>query len=520
MDFGSILRKSCRMYRHNAAVTFGQQHQTYAQLWERACRLANALRDLGLEPGDRVAVLGNNQLETIEQAAGLALAGLVRCPMYVQNPAEVHAHCLNAVGATACLVQQDYAADVIAIRHQVPALKHLIVLGASEGADLNYEQMLAAASPEDPGVALGEDDDHIIRFSAGTTGRPKGILHSVRGWREMGNEFALVLPRMQDTDAYLVAAPLSHAAGLLMWPLIAHGCRHVIMPAFHPGRFLDLIERERCTLTFLVPTMIQMLTTEPGAGIRDLSSLRMVLYGASPINERTLRESIELWGNIMYQVYGQSEALPATVLTPQHHIVDGSEQERRYLRSAGRVTPNSALMILDDQDVEVGVGDLGEICVKSPGAMKAIWGDPEATALRLTADGYVRSRDIGYLDDRGFLYLADRKEDMIISGGFNVWPAEVENALASHPAVQEVAVVGVPDQKWGEAVLAVVVLRDQQQATEQELIDWARQKVGRIKKPARIEFSTEPLPKSPVGKMIRRLVRERIGSTSQHIHGA
>ncbi|MEK6443926.1 class I adenylate-forming enzyme family protein [Pseudonocardia sp. T1-2H] len=158
--------------------------------------------------------------------------------------------------------------------------------------------------------------------------------------------------------------------------------------------------------------------------------------------------------------------------------------------------------------------------MKSPGAMKAIWGDPEATALRITAAGYVRSRDIGYLDDRGFLYLADRKEDMIISGGFNVWPAEVENALASHPAVQEAAVVGVPDQKWGEAVLAVVVLREQQQATEQELIDWARQKVGRIKKPSRIEFSTEPLPKSPVGKMIRRLVRERFGSTGQHIHGA
>jgi acyl-CoA synthetase (AMP-forming)/AMP-acid ligase II len=394
-------------------------------------------------------------------------------------------------------------------------------VGSTEGVDLNYEQMLAAASPVDShDVTLGEDDDHIIRFSAGTTGRPKGILHSVRGWREMGNEFALVLPRMRDTDAYLVAAPLSHAAGLLLWPLIAHGCRHVIMPAFHPGRFLDLVESERCTLTFLVPTMIQMVATEPGAGTRDLSSLRMVLYGASPITERTLRESIGLWGNIMYQVYGQSEALPATVLTPQHHVLDDSEQNRRYLRSAGRITPNSAVAILDDQDVEVPSGELGEICVKSPGAMKAIWGDPEATALRITAAGYVRSRDIGYLDDRGFLYLADRKEDMIISGGFNVWPAEVENALASHPAVQEAAVVGVPDQKWGEAVLAVVVLREQQQATEQELIDWARQKVGRIKKPSRIEFSTEPLPKSPVGKMIRRLVRERFGSTGQHIHGA
>ncbi|MEK6443925.1 class I adenylate-forming enzyme family protein [Pseudonocardia sp. T1-2H] len=265
MDFGSILRKSCRVYQHNVAVTFEQQHQTYAQLWERACRLANALRDLGLEPGDRVAVLGDNQLETIEQAAGLALAGLVRCPMYVQNPPESHVHCLNDVGARACLVQKAYVPDVVAIRDRVPDLKHLIGVGSTEGVDLNYEQMLAAASPVDShDVTLGEDDDHIIRFSAGTTGRPKGILHSVRGWREMGNEFALVLPRMRDTDAYLVAAPLSHAAGLLLWPLIAHGCRHVIMPAFHPGRFLDLVESERCTLTFLVPTMIQMVATEPG----------------------------------------------------------------------------------------------------------------------------------------------------------------------------------------------------------------------------------------------------------------
>jgi acyl-CoA synthetase (AMP-forming)/AMP-acid ligase II len=286
----------------------------------------------------------------------------------------------------------------------------------------------------------------------------------------------------------------------------------VILPGFEPAQFLDAIERERATFAMVVPTMIQMLTEVPGARERDLSSLRAVSYGAAPISERALRAGLNLWGNIMYQFYGQSEALPATVLAPRYHCPDGDERERSWLRSAGRPTPNAAVTVRGDDGAVLEDGQVGEICVDTPGAMRGIWDDPDATAARFTADGAVRTRDMGYLDDDGFVVLVDRKEDLIISGGFNIWPLEVENALAAHPAVREVAVVGVPDEKWGESVFAVVRLGDDEQLAEADLIDWARDRVGSVKKPRYLTIVDEPLPKSVVGKLLRRQVREKYWS--------
>ena len=511
MSFAGLLRQSCRNYRHGVAVTCAGRDQTYVELWERSCRVANAMLSLGLVPGDRVAVLADNQLEFVEQATGLALAGLVRTPMYVMNAPSVHAYMLNLVGARVIFVQDKYAHDVVGIRDEVPSLDHVIVVGdpARVPDVLSYTALLDAAGTDDPLVSVSDDDDHIIRFSAGTTGKPKGILHSQRGWLAMGNEFALSLPRIEEGDAWLVASPLSHAAGLSMWNVLVHGARWVILSGFDPTEYLDAIERERCAYAATVPTMVHMLTEVPGAHDRDLSSLKAVTYGASPITERALRAGLGLWGNLMYQFYGQSEVLPGTVLAPRHHIPDGTERERGYLRSAGRPTPNSVVTIRDDEGNVLPVGEVGEICIDTPGAMKAIWNDTEASAARFTDDGAVRTRDMGYLDEDGFVFLVDRKEDLIISGGYNIWPLEVEQAIAAHPSVREVAVVGVPDEKWGESIFAAVTLDDGAQVSEQELIEWARAKVGSVKKPRFVHIADEPLPKSPVGKLLRRQVREK-----------
>ena len=511
MTFAGLLRKSCQNYRHDVAVTCAGQDQTYAQLWERSCRVADALLGLGVRPGDRVAVLADNQLEFVEQATGLALAGLVRSPMYTMNAPSVHAYMLNLIGARVCIVQDKYAKDIASIRDDVPTLEHLVVVGDPTGLPdiVSYSALLDAAGTDDPKVRVADDDDHIIRFSAGTTGKPKGILHSQRGWLAMGNEFALALPRIDEGDAWLVASPLSHAAGLSMWNVIAHGARWVILPGFDPALYLDTIEAERCAYAAMVPTMVHMLTEVPGAHDRDLSSLKAVTYGASPITERALRAGLGLWGNVMYQFYGQSEALPGTVLAPRHHILDRTERERGYLRSAGRPTPNSVVTIRDDDGNVLPAGEVGEICIDTPGAMKAIWDDPEASATRVTDDGAVRTRDMGYLDEDGFVFLVDRKEDLIISGGYDIWPLEVEQAIAAHPAVREVAVVGVPDDKWGESIFAAVTLDDGRHASEQELIGWARDRVGSVKKPRYVHIAAEPLPKSPVGKILRRQVRDK-----------
>jgi acyl-CoA synthetase (AMP-forming)/AMP-acid ligase II len=337
----------------------------------------------------------------------------------------------------------------------------------------------------------------------GTTGSPKGIVHTTEGWLATSSETALALRGFDERDRNLVASPLSHGAVLMGWPLIAAGATQVVLPSYEPGEFLEAVERERCTCTFLAPTMIQMAVNHPDASKRDLSSLRLVLYAAAPIAERTLLDAIDVWGNINRQLYGQSEALPVTVMSPEHHQA-GSPR----LRSAGRPTPNSFVKILDDEEHELPTGEVGEVTCWSPGNMLEIWGNPAATAERFTSEGWIRTGDLGYLDDDGFVYLSDRKEDMIISGGFNIWPAEVENALYSHPAVLEAVVVGIPHDKWGETPLAVVGLRGGQQATEGELIDWCRERVGSVRKPSRVEFRTEPLPKSAVGKMLRRVVRD------------
>jgi acyl-CoA synthetase (AMP-forming)/AMP-acid ligase II len=523
LDLASILRKSAvhfgdRTAVEDAGVDAGGD-QTYDRLWRRSCQVANGLLNLGLVPGDRVATLGDNGPESLELIAGLAVGGFVRCPLYTQNVAEAHVYMLNLVRAKALIVQDRYVDDLLPSLGDASDLNHMVVVGLPPAGSIDYEVLVGSAADDDPAIGTRADDPHIIRFSAGTTGRSKGILHTVGGWAAMGFEFALALPRFKEADAYLVAGPLSHAAGLLVWPMIAAGARQVIMPAFDTGQFFENVQRRRCTLTFLVPTMMQMIVNWPKGGDFDLSSLRAVFYGGAPVSERTLEEAHALWGDIMYQLYGQSECPAVSVLTPDQHGFGRSEL--RNLRSAGRATPNGFISIRDDEGTPLPDGAVGEVCVRSPARMKGIWEDPDTTRARETSDDFLRTRDVGYLDERGYMFLADRKEDLIVSGGYNVWPAEVENALCAHPAVGEAAVVGVPHPKWGETVVAVVTLRAGECATEDELIDWCRVKVGSVKKPTSVVISADPLPKSPVGKLLRRTVRAQFWSSEEReIRGA
>jgi acyl-CoA synthetase (AMP-forming)/AMP-acid ligase II len=513
-----LMRKYAGMYRANPAVICEGRVGTYAELYERSCRLAQALAGLGIMPGDRVAFLADNCFEVPEIKVGLALGGFVRAPLYVQNTADSNRYLLELIGARALIVQSHHLEALAPALDDLQGLDQVIVMGGGDGGH-DYEQLLANASDVDPLVPMTADDVHQIRFSAGTTGKSKGIAHTNAGWLAMGNELALAVPRLDEDDRYLAAGPLTHAATLPFWPVLAAGGAIVIAPAFEPGSVLELIERERCTITLVVPTMIQMLLDHPDAKTRDCSSLRTVLYGAAPIAERTLREALAAWGNVMYQIYGQSEALPATVLTPRHHRPDGDERERRWLRSAGRATANSVISILDDAGKELPVGEVGEVAILSPGSMKEIWNDPLTTAARVLPDGRVLTRDLGYLDEDGFLYLTDRKEDMIISGGFNIWPAELENALVEHPAVHSAAVVGIPHDKWGETAVAAVVLRPGAQASEEELIAWSRERLGPIKKVTAVRF-VETLPTSGVGKVLRREVRQLWTTDDSAISGA
>jgi acyl-CoA synthetase (AMP-forming)/AMP-acid ligase II len=518
VNFGMLMRKYVGMYGENQAVICEGRVGTYRELYERSCRLAQALAGLGIAPGDRVALLADNCFEVPEIKVGLALGGFVRAPLYVQNTADSNRYLLELTGARALIVQAHHLQTLAPALQGLAQLDEVIVIDGGDGGN-DYEQLLAAASHADPCVQVASDDVHQIRFSAGTTGKPKGIAHTTAGWLAMGNELALAIPRLDEGDRYLAAGPLTHAAALPFWPMLAAGGAIVVVPTFDAARVLELIERQRCTITLVVPTMIQMLLEHPDSKTRDCSSLRTVLYGAAPIAERTLRDALAAWGDVMYQLYGQSEALPATVLAPRHHRPDGEERERRWLRSAGRAMPNVVVSIVDEHGEELPTGELGEVAILSPGRMSKIWGDPQTTAARLLPDGRVLTRDLGYLDRDGFLYLTDRKEDMIISGGFNIWPAELENALVEHPAVRAAAVVGIPHAKWGETAVAAVILHPGEQVSEEELIAWTRERLGPVKKVTAVRF-VETLPTSGVGKVLRREVRRLWTTDDLPISGA
>lgn len=515
MDFGDILRRAAADHAGSVAVWHDGREQRYEELFERACRLANALAGLGLEPGDRVGLLGPNGGETVEQVAGIALGGYVRAGLYAHQTGEVNAYLLELVGARVLLVHAPLLAELEPHLDALPRLEHVVVYGGAPGDPAPaagrarpYEPWLAAAPDRDPHVVLGPDDPHVIRFSAGTTGRPKGIWHSVGRWLAIGDEYRWVTPQMDERDSYLAAGPLTHAAVIFLWPTLQVGGRIVVMDAFDAGRALELIEQQRVTFTLMVPTMIQVLVNHPDAATRDLSSLRCLNYAASPISETTMAKAVDVLGPVLFQMYGQSEAVPATMLLPHQHRPDGSERERRWMRSVGRATPNTFITVVGEDGAPLPRGEIGEIAVRTPGSMSGLWNDPEGTAARTLPDGSVLTRDMGHVDAEGFVYLADRKEDMIISGGHNIWPAELENALAAHPAVAEACVVGVPHEKWGETPIAVVVLRAGSSATAEELIALTRERCGSVKKVTSVVFAPA-LPKSGVGKVLRREVREQ-----------
>lgn len=510
MDFPTILRSSARNYANNVAVWHDGREQSYAELFARACRRANGLHDRGLRAGDRVALLGPNGAETVEQIAGLALGGYVRAGLYAHQTGEVNAYLLELVSARALIVDWRALDELRPHLASLPDLEHVIVCGSEPPEDLlSYESLLRTASSDDPYVAVEPTDVHVVRFSAGTTGRPKGIVHDVERWLRIGDQFRWVTPQIDERDVYLAVGQLTHAAVVFLWPILEVGGRIVVIEAFEPAQTLRVIEEERPTLTLMVPTMIQMLVAHPAARTRDLSSLRCLSYASSPISETTMTRALEVFGDgVLYQWYAQSEAPLITMLLPHQHNPHGTERERRWMRSVGRPVPNTVVTVVGEDGAPVPAGEVGEIAVRTPVQTNGLWQDPEGTAARMLPDGSLLTRDMGYVDAEGFVFLADRKEDMIISGGYNIWPAALENAIAAHPAIAEVCVVGVPHEKWGETPIAVVVPRSGATFDAEEIIALTRERVGTVQKVTAVHVADE-LPKSGVGKVLRRVVRER-----------
>lgn len=490
------------------ATAFEGRLTTHAEFNKHTNQIANALVAAGLKAGDRVAHVGKNTDSYFELVFGAIKAGVILVPIVWRlAPPEV-AYIVQDSGAKVLFVGPEFIDLARQVADDTPGLQAVI---AMEGGNPEWPEFIRwrDAQPDiDPRLEGKPGDAFLQLYTSGTTGRPKGAM--------LTHDNFLAMRRLQDSseaewlhwfddDIGLVAMPNGHigGTGFGIWVLY-YGIKAVITREFDPSQVLDMIEHEGVNKFFMVPAALQFVVRLPRARQVDYSRLRTISYGASPIPHALLVECMDVFKCGFAQMYGLTETTGTVVaLGPEDHTVE----ETPRMRSAGKALPGVEIAILDDNGKPVPVGEIGEIAIKSPSNMLGYYNLPEATATAMPGDNWFKSGDAGYMDEDGYLYVHDRMKDMIISGGENIYPAEVENALCSHPAVGEAAVIGIPSPKWGEEVKAVVALRPGHNVTDEELIGFVRTRIAAFKAPKSIDF-IELLPRNASGKILRRTLRE------------
>jgi acyl-CoA synthetase (AMP-forming)/AMP-acid ligase II len=503
-----MIRRAAQINPNGVATICKDRQQTWTQMLARVAKLAGALQALGMEPGDRVALLSLNSDRYVEYYFAVVWGGGAMMPMNVRwAPAEC-AYALNDAGAKILLVDDAFAPAAEAIKAQTEALETLVYCGDSETPDgmINYEDILNAAPPA-PDAGRSHDDMAGIFYTGGTTGFPKGVMLSHNNFciGGLSNVSELLL---RDRSVYLHAAPMFHIADLIFFAAITIVAgTHVVIPMFTPDATLEAIETHRPSHVLLVPVMLQMTMASENMARTDTSSLEVIAYGASPITEAALTRAFDLFPTSKFlQAFGQTELSPvATFLGTEHHVPGGSKPG--ILRSAGRATRAVEIRIVDGDYNEVAQGEVGQIAVKGPVTMLGYWNKPEATAETIR-DGWVMTGDAGYMDDEGYVFLMDRLKDMVVSGGENVYSAEVENAIGQHPSVATSAVIGIPCDQWGESVHAIIILKPDMTASEDEIKAHCHTLIAGYKCPRSVEFRTEPLPLSGANKVLKTELRK------------
>ncbi|MHC8400528.1 class I adenylate-forming enzyme family protein [Pseudomonas sp. MDT1-17] len=501
---GFMLSWAARQHRGRTALIFGDDCLTYDDVETGSNRLAHALISLGLQVGERVAVLLNNSPEAIESVFAVEKAGLVYVALNARHTLAEQIAILNDAGASLLVAGPEFRDIGEGVRDRVASLRHVIGLDWQAPQVLDYRQVLASMPATAPNIQVSADTQLRIAYTSGTTGKPKGVTYTVKRWYErLTNHFYAMEYSLGVDDAMLHVGPLTHAAGVHLLPCYLRGARNVILEKFEPLETLQQIERHRITQMMCVPTMLTRLLDSLDSGVEaDLSSLKCIHYGTAPTSVDLIRRSIARFGPVMRQQYGMTEAVqPLAVLYPHEHAEDG------VLRSCGKPTANVHITVRDVHGQELAAGEIGEIAIATDGIGEvAFWRRPdlEAEAIR---DGWYYSGDLGYLDAQGFLYIVGRNKDMIISGGFNVYAREVEDALESHPQVVEVAVLGLPDAEWGERIAAFVVRREGATVDSEALGSHCVSLIAGYKKPRLIEF-VDALPRNNAGKVVKNILRD------------
>jgi len=506
---GQIFANNARHYRDEPALELDGETRTHGELYRRGCRLAAGIAALGLRRQDRLAIISANNMEFIETYVAGWSAGFVLATVNWRLAVPEWIYILNDIAPRLLMIEAQFAQHVPALREAVPAIEHVLIIGGSAPDATTFDEVIENAPGDELPFRAEPEDIAALIYTSGTTGRPKGC---IIGQQEMAFDMILVCLSEGNTssDTFLCVMPLFHVGGMTiaLSTLYQGGMVHVHRQ-FEPQAVIDTLERDRISMILMAPTMIQMVLSQPGVEKRDFSALKKVIYSAAPMPAPVLDRGLEVFGDVFIHMFGSSEGNATTYLPQGMHRPNGTADERARLRSVGTAYPTVGLRIVDDDGNDLPPGEPGEIAIKSPVLFRGYWNNSVATAESIR-DGWFFSGDVGYMDELGYLFLIDRKKDMIISGGENIYSREVEEALLQHAAVAEAAVIGRPDPTWGETVCACVVLAPGASASEEELIEHARSLIASYKKPRDVLFVAE-LPKIASGKVDKKVLRELYG---------
>lgn len=500
-----LLIDGLNRYNDEPCLYLGDKVASYREVRESTSQMVQALQSVGLGVGSRIAVISANRPEVLSNIAAMQLNGCIGTPLHPLGSLDDHAYVIEAAEIDTLIFDPANFEEVaVALKEKVPGLKNLLAFGPTQCG----EDYLALADTFTPKKLVAPDvhpeDIASITFTGGTTGKPKGVMSPYRVTASM-TAIQMAEWEFPEDLRMLIATPLSHAAAAFFIPVLQNGGAFYVMQGFSPDEFFNMVEEHRITCTMLVPVMLYFLLDSPRSGTADMSSMETIFYGASPMSPARLIEGIEKWGQVFYQFFGQSEA-PMVLANMRRKEHDVNKPER--LSSCGRPTPWVHMALLDENNQPVPEGEPGEICIRGPLVMAGYKDMPQQTEEAF-AGGWLHTGDVGKLDDEGFLYIVDRTKDMIVSGGFNVFPREVEDVLTTHEAVGQVVVIGVPDEQWGEAVKAVVVLKpgvEPSDALKHEMQALVKDAKGSVQSPKSIDF-VDGIPLTPVGKPDKKAVR-------------
>ncbi|HYK84478.1 MAG TPA: long-chain-fatty-acid--CoA ligase [Ktedonobacteraceae bacterium] len=493
------------------AIVCGDTHYTWNEFDQRTDALARGLASLGVQRGDRIAVVMLNCHRYLELYYACARMGAVIVPLNIRLARSEIVFILNDSETKVLVVDKTFASYVTG-RDTFPTVETILYNGdeTPEGM-LSYEELLKTGTQIQQSADQEMEDNDIsgLYYTGGTTGRAKGVMLSHKN--VVSNAFHMIMAASYTgQDIYLHAGPMFHLADVasIFAMTMVGGC-HVFIPLFNPVALLETVQREHVTATLLVPTMINALLNHPAVDNYDISSLRRITYGGSPMPLELLKKGLQKWGPLFVQAYGMTEAAPLlTMLDPQDCSIDGTPEQVRRLASCGKESLGVEVRVVSTDGRDVQPGEIGEIIARGPNIMLGYWRMPEATTAAIV-DGWYHTGDLATIDEENFIYIVDRAKDMIISGGENIYCVEVENALYTHPAVLEAAVVGIPDETWGESVHAIIVCKSGMSVSRDELIAHVRTQIASYKVPRSIEFQAEALPKSGAGKILKRDLREK-----------